>query len=362
MKKIKVDLEERSYFINIGKGIFSLSGKIIRSVSSSKACFIVSNRKIRTIYGRALKKSLENAGFNTMFFDVADSESSKSHAVWFRVMKSLAGFDKSKGSCLVALGGGVIGDLGGFTASTYRRGIDFVQIPTTLLAQVDAAIGGKVAIDMDFAKNLVGAFYQPKAVITDVEVLKTLPLRQIRNGLSEIIKYAVIFDEKLFSYIEKNIENILNMNINCLEYIVAKCSKLKAGVVSADEKEKKGYRSILNFGHTIGHAIESASSYSDSIHHGEAVAVGMLAAFDIAVSVGMADEPSAQRLENVLKSAGLPVKIKGAEPSRILSAALYDKKTINGIRRWILPESIGHAVVCSNVPGNIIRKAVLNRC
>jgi 3-dehydroquinate synthase len=362
MKKIKVDLQERSYFINIGKGILSSSGKIIRSVSASKACFIVSNSRIRAIYGKVLDKSLKSAGFDTMFFDVADSEASKSHSVWFRVMKSLAGFDKSKGSCLVALGGGVIGDLGGFAAATFRRGIDFFQIPTTLLAQVDAAIGGKVAIDMDFAKNLVGAFYQPKSVITDIGVLKTLPIRQIRNGLSEIIKYAVIFDEKLFSYIEKNIKGILSFDINCLEHVVAQCSKLKAGVVSADEKEKKGYRSILNFGHTIGHAIESASSYSSSIHHGEAVALGMLVAFDIAVSIGMADECSAQRLENLLKSAGLPVMIKGVKLSSILSATLYDKKTINGISRWILPESIGHAVVCSHVPKDIIKKSVLSRC
>ena len=361
MKKIKVDLGERGYNINIGKNILSSAGKIIRAVSRSKACFVVSNRKVSALYAGILKKSLENAGFETMFFNVVDSELAKSHTGWLRVVKSLARFDKGKGTCLVSLGGGVVGDLGGFAAATYRRGIDFVQVPTTLLAQVDAAIGGKVAIDLDFAKNLIGAFYQPKAVITDVGVLKSLPIRQIRNGLSEVIKYAVIFDKALFSYLEKNMTDILSLNTNYLEYIVARCSRLKAEVVSADEQEKKGYRSILNFGHTIGHAIESATSYSNSIYHGEAVAIGMLAAFDIAVSVGMAATSSAERLKNIIKVAGLPLKITGVSSRRILAATLYDKKTINGKRRWILPESIGHAVVCSNVPAGIIRRAVLKR-
>ena len=362
MKKVKVDLGERSYSINIGKGIISDAGRIIRGVSCCGACFVLTNKKIMSLHADALRKSLKKSGFDFLFHAVVDSESAKSHANWFNTVKALAKFDKGKGACLISLGGGVIGDLGGFTASTYRRGIDFIQVPTTLLAQVDAAIGGKTAIDLDVAKNLVGTFYQPKAVLSDIGVLRTLPFRQVRNGLSEVIKYAVIFDKTLFSYLEKNMKRILILDSNCLEYIVTRCSKLKAEVVSADEKEQKGYRSILNFGHTIGHAIESASSYSGSVHHGEAVAVGMMAAFDIAVSLGMAESLSAQRLEDLLKIAGLPLKVKGLNPSRILSTTLYDKKTINGRRRWILPESIGHAAVCSNVPEGIIRKAVLKRC
>ena len=361
MKRIKVDLGPRSYYINTGKGVLSSAGKIIRNVSRPRACFVVSNKKVRGLYGSKLKKSLESAGLHAMFFDVPDSESAKSHNSWFQLVKSLARFDKGKGACLVALGGGVIGDLVGFAASTYRRGIDFIQVPTTLLAQVDAAIGGKTAIDLDFAKNMVGAFHQPRAVIADTAVLKTLPLRQIRNGLSESIKYAVIFDKGLFSYLEKNMKNILMLNPSCLEYIVARCARLKAEVVNVDEQEKKGYRSILNFGHTIGHALESASSYASSIHHGEAVAIGMLAAFDIAVSMGMAESSSAERLESILKSAGLPAKAKGISPSKVLSAALYDKKTVNGKRRWILPRSIGHVAVCSEVPEDIIKKAVYRR-
>jgi 3-dehydroquinate synthase len=358
MKRVNVELGKRSYNVCIAKGIISDAGRIVRGVSRCRACFVLTNKKIVSLYGSVLRKSLNKAGFDVLFHTVIDSESAKSHAKWFRVVKALASFDKRRGACLVALGGGVIGDLGGFTASTYRRGIDFIQVPTTLLAQVDAAIGGKTAIDMDFAKNLVGTFYQPKVVLSDISVLRTLPPRQVRNGLSEIIKYAVIFDKTFFSFLEKNMKKILNLDYRCLEYIIARCSKLKAEVVSVDEKEKTGYRSILNFGHTIGHAIESASSYTNSINHGEAVSIGMLAAFDMSVSIGMTDNASADRLKNILKITGLPAKIKGIDPSRILSATLYDKKTVNGKRRWILPKSIGHVAVCSDVPEDIIKKAV----
>jgi 3-dehydroquinate synthase len=359
MKTIKVDLGKRSYNINIGKGIIYSTGKIIRSVSKCRACFVVSNKDIADLYSGILKRSLIGEGLDVKCFNVAGSESAKSCSSWLRVIRSLARFDKGKGACLVSLGGGVVGDLGGFAAATYRRGIDFVQIPTTLLAQVDAAIGGKAAIDLDFAKNLVGAFYQPRAVISDIGLLKTLPVRQIRNGLSEVIKYAVVFDETLFSYLEKHMADILRLNPRCLEYIISRCSRIKAKVVSIDELEQKGYRSMLNFGHTIGHAIESASSYSGSIHHGEAVAIGMSAAFDISVSIGMARASSAERFKGILKAAGLGYKINRVSPSRVLAATLYDKKTTNGIRRWVLPERIGHGIVCSNVPAGIIRKAVL---
>jgi len=361
MKKIKVDLGPRSYLINIGSGILKNAGDIIRGVNDSGSCFIVTNKRVRLLYSQTLRISLERAGLRVMFFDVADSESAKSYLSWLKVVKALAGFDKGKGSCLVvSLGGGVVGDLSGFAASTYRRGIGFLQIPTTLLSQVDAAIGGKTAIDTDFAKNLIGAFHLPAAVISDISVLKSLPARQTINGLSEVIKYAVIFDPHLFRYLEKNIKDILNLGTANLEYIVTRCSRLKAGVVCVDEYENKGYRSVLNFGHTIGHAIETVTGYSNSINHGEAVAIGMLAAFSASVLLGMADRSSYERLRNIIASAGLPVKIDGIRSSNILSAALYDKKTINGKRRWILPVAIGHVVVCHDLPDYIIRQSLLN--
>ncbi len=361
MNKVKVNLGKESYNICIEAGILSSAGSAIKTLNIAKACFIVTNKKIRSLYGDRLSRSIRAAGMDAAFCLIPDSEKAKSHLSWFNVIKGLARFDKGKGTCVIGLGGGVVGDLSGFVASTYRRGVAFVQIPTTLLAQVDSAIGGKVAIDLDFAKNLVGAFYQPRIVLTDVLTLRSLPNRQIRNGLAEIIKYGVILDKRFFGYLEKNTSKIIDFNKACTEYMVTRCSKLKAEVVSADEREKLGYRSILNFGHTIGHAIEAASSYKGSINHGEAVAIGMMAAFDIALKLGMTKAPIANRVEALIKQVGLPVSVKGISPNDVLGATAYDKKIIKGKRRWILPVDIGHVVVCDKVPREIIKSAILKR-
>ena len=361
MKKIRVELDKKSYNIFIQKGIISNIGNILSGLKLAHAAYIITNSKIRSLYGRTAQDSLLASGLKVKFCMVPDSEKSKSFQSWFKVLKNLADFDKGRGVVVIALGGGVIGDLSGFVASTYRRGVAFIQVPTTLLAQVDSAIGGKVAIDIESAKNIAGAFYQPKAVLSDISCLKTLPVRQIRNGLAEIIKYGVILDKQLFGYTEKNITKILKADPACMEFLVSRCSRLKAEVVSVDEEEKLGYRSILNFGHTIGHAIEAASSYKKSVSHGEAVAVGMLCAFDIAVSLKITEEDVARRAQVLIKRAGLPVVVKGIKIADIIKAASYDKKIIKGKRRWVLPVDIGHAIVCAAVPGDIIKKAVAAR-
>lgn len=361
MKKIRVDLGKKSYHICVENGILSSAGRIIRSLHIAKACYIVTNKRIKSLYGDRLSRSILGSGMDAAFCIVPDSEKAKSHLSWFKVLKGLADFDKGKGVCVIALGGGVVGDLAGFVASTYRRGVAFVQTPTTLLAQVDSAIGGKVAIDMDFAKNFIGAFYQPKVVITDISTIKSLPKRQIRNGLAEIIKYGVILDKKFFGYLEKNVSKIMNLNKVCIEDMVTRCSRLKAEVVAADEHERLGYRSILNFGHTIGHAIEAASSYKKSINHGEAIAIGMMAAFDISLKLKMTKKPIAQRVEGLIKKVGLPVSVKGIGPEDVINATAYDKKVIKGKRRWVLPVDIGHVVVCDKVPQDIIKAVVLKR-
>lgn len=361
MKRVKVELGDRSYNIYIGRGILSAVGRVVAGMKLAQAAYIVTSKKIRSFYGRRLRKSLVSSGLPVKFCIVPPSEKSKSYAVWARVLKDLADFDRGRGAAVIALGGGVIGDLSGFVASCYRRGIPFIQIPTTLLAQVDSAIGGKVAIDIECAKNLVGAFYQPKAVFSDIFTLRTLPLGEIKNGLAEVIKYGVILDKNIISYLEKNILKVLRLNGGCLEYLISRCSRLKAEVVSADEEEKSGYRSILNFGHTIGHAIEAAASYRKSVSHGQAVAVGMLCAFDIALSLGMVKSEVAGRIENLIKKTGLSAKIKGVKVSRILKAAAYDKKIVMGEKRWVLPCDIGHVVICSSVPGDIIKKAITKR-
>jgi len=226
---------------------------------------------------------------------------------------------------------------------------------------VDSAIGGKVAIDTEFAKNLVGAFYQPKAVISDTGALKTLPKRQVRNGLAEIIKYGIILDKRLFAYVEKNITRVLRLDTGCMESIISRCSRLKAEVVAADECEESGYRSILNFGHTAGHAIEVASSYRRSMSHGEAIAVGMLIAFDIAVSLGMATRKTASRVEALIHKAGLPTSVKKISAEKIIKATSYDKKIVRGRRRWVLPAEIGHVVVCHSLPPGIVKQAICKR-
>jgi 3-dehydroquinate synthase len=361
MKKIKVSLGKRSYSIWIGKALLSRTGSILKPMKLGNACYIITNPKIRSLFGKTMQRALLQAGFNVKFSTVPDSEKAKSSSVWLKTLRGIAEFDKGKGVIVIALGGGVVGDLSGFVAATYRRGVPFIQVPTTLLGQVDSAIGGKVAIDVEWAKNLVGAFYQPKAVISDISILKSLPSRQIRSGLAEIIKYGVILDKNLFAYIEKNISKILKLNPACMEHIISRCSSLKAEVVGADELERGGYRSILNFGHTAGHAIETASSYRKSLNHGEAVAVGMLVATDIAVFLKMVDEKIARRLESLIKRSGLPTHAKGVELSRVLKAASYDKKIIKGKRRWILPKDIGHVVVCHSLPDALIKKAISNR-
>ncbi|MFH1867664.1 MAG: 3-dehydroquinate synthase [Candidatus Omnitrophota bacterium] len=361
MKKIKVGLGKRSYNIHIKRDLLRSVGSIIKDMGLANAAYVITNSKIRSLFGKILQKSLISSGLSVKFCVVPDSEKSKSHTTWIKVLKDVADFDKGKGVCIIALGGGVVGDLSGFVASSYRRGVPFIQVPTTLLAQVDSAIGGKAAIDIDCAKNIAGAFYQPKAVLSDLDTLKTLPARQIRNGLSEIIKYGIILDKRFFTYLEKNILKILKADTIALEYVVARCSRLKAEVVSADEEEKSGYRSILNFGHTIGHAIEVSASYKKSISHGEAVACGMLCAFDIAVALNITDKNTAARAEGLIEKSGLPTRIKGIAASSVIKATSYDKKIQKGEKRWVLPREIGHAIVCSSVPKEIIKRAVIKR-
>lgn len=359
--KIKVELAKRSYYIWIGKGILSSVGRVVSSMKLAQAAYIITSQGICSLYGKKLEKSLLSSGLLIKFYTVPASEKTKSYPVWAKVLKDIADFDRGRGVVVIALGGGVVGDLSGFVASCYRRGIPFVQVPTTLLAQVDSAIGGKVAIDIESAKNLVGAFYQPKAVFSDISALNTLPKREIKNGLAEVIKYGVILDREIISYLEKNTSKILKLNTSSMEYLISRCSRLKAEVVSADEKEKLGYRSILNFGHTIGHAIEAASSYRKSVSHGEAVSIGMLCAFDIALSLGMVRQEVAERIEALIKRIGLPTHIKGVKTHRVLKATSYDKKILMGKQRWVLPCDIGHAVVCSSVPRDVIKKAVIKR-
>lgn len=361
MKVIKVNLKERSYPVIIGTNLLARAGRLVKKIPDVNNALVITNKRIKAFYGAKLASGLRSAGIKSHFIAVADSERSKSISTWVDVMHKISKFDRGRGITVIAFGGGVIGDLAGFVAACYRRGIPLVQVPTTLLAQVDSAIGGKTAVDLPFAKNLVGAFYQPKMVISDITLPMSLPLAEVKNGIAEIIKYAVILDRKLFLYLEKNIAQLLRLNKKHLLYVVSRCSQLKAKVVSIDERETSGYRSILNFGHTVGHAIETSACYTKKITHGQAVAVGMLCACDIAKSLSLLSEKDAERIKDLINATNLQFKVRGLSISKILAAISYDKKIIGGKLRFILPVSIGHVIVCSDIDKKIVKKAIEGR-
>ena len=359
---VRVSLENRSYNILIGDGLILKSGAIIKKLSIGDNAVIVTNSGIARLYAGRLQNSLKRCGIGSRIELVPDSETAKSYKVLLRLLNRIGACDKNRPLFLIALGGGVIGDLTGFAASIYKRGIPYVQIPTTLLSQVDSAIGGKSAIDLKAAKNLAGSFYQPKAVISDISVLGSLPARQIRNGLAECIKYGVIADKKLFVYLEKNCKKALARDRETLRNLVIACSRIKARVVEADEFDKKGRRVILNYGHTIGHAIENAAGYSSKYGHGEAVAIGMVCAARISSLLGLIGKSDMIRIESLIKKCGLPVKVSGLKASAIYGPLLRDKKFVRGKNRFVLPvtiskvrlvECIGRPAIIKSIEGRI---------
>ena len=252
----------------------------------------------------------------------------------------------------------MVGDLVGFIASIYKRGTAYVQIPTTLLAQIDSSIGGKTAIDLAVAKNLVGAFYQPKIVIVDTKLLRTLPKRQLQSGMAEAIKYAVIKYKALFSFLKNNYTKIMRLDKKALAYMEERCIRIKAGVVAKDEQEQKGVRTILNFGHTVGHALESAAGYR-RYSHGEAIAIGMTCASRIAQHLGLLSDSDRSKIEELIELFGLPKQIKSLPIKRILNSLARDKKFIHAKNRFVLPTRIGTVIVKKNIPQNLIRQAIL---
>lgn len=358
MKKIVVRLGERSYPILIGAGLISRAGEELRELGLKGCAFIITNDKVMKIFGPALRRSLKKCGIEASVELVPDSEKSKSSGIYIGLVKKIAKRDVLKRPFIIALGGGVVGDLSGFVAATYKRGVPFVQIPTTLLAQVDSAIGGKTAIDLACAKNMVGAFYQPRAVLSDVSALSSLPKGMLVSGLAEVIKYGVIRDRPLFRFLEGNLARVLAGDEGALEYIVYRSSVIKASVVEQDEHDDKGVRAILNYGHTIGHAIEAAASYSRKYSHGEAVAIGMAAAAYISRKRGILPADDLTRICALIKEAGLPVRAQGVAVSGIYKALLHDKKFIRGLPRFVLPAGIGRVRVVEGIKASEIKAAL----
>ena len=364
MRRIQVPLKKERYDIIIGRDILARVGPMIKRLEVGRDAVVVTNPAINTLYGKKLSLILRRSGFSVRVLTVTDSERSKSIGCATRLLTAIARGDVRKKIFLIALGGGVIGDLTGFVAAVYKRGVPYIQIPTTFLAQIDSAIGGKTAVDLPVAKNLIGSFYQPRLVVSDVSLLRTLSSRQVKNGLAEAVKYGAIRDRRLFAYIEKNYTQLLAGNTRALEKVVVSCSAIKAQIVGCDEREARGIRTILNFGHTIGHAIETAGGYR-RYHHGEAVALGMRVAAAISCAVGLCGSCCCQRLEELLSAIGLPERIERLSASRILEAMGHDKKFTAGKNRFVLLSQIGVARVVEGVPASVVKKAVnayLNTC
>jgi len=330
---------------------------VARLLGKQRRCFVVTVPHVRRLWGEVLEASLTQAGLRVEFLEMGDGEPHKR----FRTLETLAermvvlGADRA--SAVIALGGGVVGDVAGFLAAIYMRGIDLVQIPTTLLAQVDASVGGKTGVNLRAGKNLAGAFHQPLAVLIDSEVLSTLPEREFRAGLYESLKCGVIGDAGLFRFMERNLAAILRREGAALDPVIAASVKLKASVVSADEREN-GVRRNLNFGHTIGHALEAETGYRQFLH-GEAVAWGMVAAVHIAQAVGTMKSVDAERTTAAILSLGKLPRVN-ASPKRVVARLGSDKKARGGKVHFILPTKIGTVEVVADIPESIALAAVEN--
>lgn len=357
MKIVSVPLKQNAYDIVIGRDILPQLGAKLKTLQIGRDAVVITNPVIQRCHGAKLTEGLKKSGFSVKVFEVPEGEVAKSVKAAFAVAEKIARYDCFKKIFIVAFGGGVIGDLAGYVAAVYKRGVPYVQVPTTLLAQIDSAIGGKVAIDLPVGKNLIGAFYQPQIVWSDVTVLSTLSKRQIRNGLAEAVKYGAIKDKELFTYIARHSNKLLGLEPEALSKVVLRCSRIKSQIVTQDEKETKGIRTILNFGHTVGHAIEAAGNYT-TYHHGEAIALGMRVAAEISCQLGMLRPQQARALNDVLSDIGLPSKIAKLRMADILRMMKHDKKFITGRNRFVLIPDIGHVQVVEDVPWPVIRTSL----
>ncbi|MDO8886511.1 3-dehydroquinate synthase [Candidatus Oleimmundimicrobium sp.] len=351
-KKVKVNLDKRSYDIVIGSGLIDEIGLKIKPLISSKRVFIISNPTVFSLYGDRVCRSLKSVGFDVNFLEVSDGENYKSLETAYELYGQLINHNASRFDVIIALGGGVIGDLAGFVAATYMRGLPFIQLPTTLLAQVDSSVGGKVAVNHPKAKNLIGCFYQPRFVLIDIDVLKTLPERELKVGLAEVIKYGFLSGEEFLSFLEEHIEDILAINPEILTEVVLRCCEFKARIVEADEKDF-GKRAILNYGHTIGHVIEASSGYK-KYRHGEAIAIGMVCAAKIAQKRGLIQEGFVRQHEDILKRAGLPIMPPSLDAKDVMKHLLLDKKRCDEDHAFVLLKGIGEPIIESVAGDDIL--------
>ena len=354
MRVVKVPLGQRTYSIFIGSGLLPRLGAECARSKLGRRCAVISDRNVAPLYAGVALESLRNGGFDPVLITVPAGEQAKSLAVVQRCYDDLARHRLERKSFVVALGGGVVGDLAGFVAATYLRGIPFVQVPTTLLAQVDSSVGGKVGVNLKAGKNLVGAFYQPKFVLCDLDTLRSLPPREFRAGVAEVIKYGIIHDAPLFRRLERGLDKLVAQEPAELAAVVARCCAIKAEVVGQDETEG-GLRAILNFGHTIGHAIEAITRYGTYLH-GEAISIGQVAAARLSAQLLGLPAHDVERIRALFVRAGLPVAIRlnAAKTTQLFDAMRLDKKVSGGEIKFVLAEKIGRARFGQQVPMEMI--------
>lgn len=354
IETVKIKLSNNPYNIIIGNDLLSDVDKYLKDILPAKTkIFLISDENVVAHYGQQIIEKLE-AEFDLKIITLKPGEETKSFTNFQFLCEEILSHQPERGSCLIALGGGVIGDLTGFAASVILRGLNFIQIPTSLLAMVDSSVGGKTAINTKYGKNLVGSFYQPKLVLADLNLLKTLPKREILAGYAEIVKYGLIGDLEFFEYLEKQSE------IDNLAYLVKKSCEAKAEIVAADEKEKSGLRALLNLGHTFGHSLEAICNYDGSLLHGEAVAIGMVLAFRFSEFLNLCPEGTSERVEDLLKSKGLRTKIYEVKDNITIDEFIRpmygDKKVEGGKLVFILAENIGKAILKKDVDENKLRE------
>lgn len=352
--EIPVALPGRAYVVHVGAGVLGDVGALVKATTRARKVAVVTDRHVAPLYLAAVEDRLRSAGLTVSALSLAPGEQTKSFAVLEQVLDFLLAGEIERNDVVLALGGGVIGDLAGFAASILRRGVGFVQCPTTLLSQVDSSVGGKTAIDTRHGKNLVGAFYQPNLVIADLATLETLPARELKAGYAEVAKYGLIGDAPFFQWCEANGAALLKGDITARHYAVSKSVEAKAKIVVSDERES-GERALLNLGHTFGHAFEAATGYGARLLHGEAIAIGMCLAFALSADLELAPTDDAKRVAAHFSSVGLPTRICDIEGpaltlDQILAHMMHDKKRIEGVLTLVLAHGIGKAFLTRDVP------------
>ena len=356
MPTIRIRSTAGKYDVHCARGALAQARPLIARLGDSTGTYVLSSARVWKLWGREVSRALGIRANRAILFD--DRESHKRLAAIEAIARALTRAHADRHCILVAVGGGVVGDVAGFVAATYLRGVRVVHVPTTLVAQVDSAIGGKTGVDLPEGKNLVGAFYPPRLVVADPEFLRTLPHREYRSGLYEVVKYGIIADAKLFGFLEKRMDALLRRDPAALDWIIPRCIAIKARVVNADEREA-GLRKILNFGHTLGHAFEAATGYRRFLH-GEAIGWGMIAAALLGIAIGRTGETDAARIVRLVARIGPLPHLTGVRPSALRAIVASDKKNRGGRVRWVLARAIGKAEWDFDIPWAVVTRAFAN--